>query len=168
MTAHERTGWRDEWPSTWHRQLGRDFPMCDVDGLWFDQLQPVAMLDWKHERARWHPLDASLRAQANLAAGFRSTRCQHGLPFLVIRYRPDDTAPAFQAHAMNAPAAAALTATGTIDGTRHGLEYRNLDAAAFVHLAAHLRALTLPATTKAIAAVAIGTSRARSASRDAA
>lgn len=161
MSAHERNGWRDEWPSTWHRRLGRDFPMCDVDGMWFDHLQPVAIIDWKHEQARWQPHNASIRAQQNLAAGFRSTRCPHGLPFFVMRYWPHDTAPTFQAHAMNDAAVAALVATGTLTGTRLDCPYRDLDAAAFVHLSAFIRGLPLPAVFNAIAGASIGTATSR-------
>jgi len=138
--------------------------MCDIDGM-FDRHQPVALLDWKHEQARWKPTDASLRAIANLANGYRSTRCPDGLPFLVVRYRDDDTAPTFEAHAMNAPAAALLDASGSIDGTADGCPYRTLDAAGFVQLAGRARGLPLPAVVRAIAGATIGTTLAADARR---
>lgn len=149
MTAHERTGWRDEWPSRWHRQLGPDFPMCDVDALWFHHLQPVAIIDWKHHRAAWTTESGSHKAQANLAASVRTTQRPAGLPFFVVAYWPESHT--FRPHAANGLALAALTATGPAEGDHHGLPFRTLTAAGFVDLAARVRGLPLTAAVKAIA-----------------
>lgn len=151
--------------SLMHRIMGRHFPMCDVDSVWFDGFQPVAIADWKDWRRTWTLTgrgSASLKAQRNLAAGFRSERCPDGLPFFVIMYQPgiapEVTQPLTQAasdleveglvyqagwraYGLNAPAAKVLEATGFVEGDYLGCPYRTLGYRGFVHLEAHVRML---------------------------
>lgn len=149
MTPHERTGWRDDWPSAWHRQLGNGWPLCDVDALLYDQRRPVALVDWKLHHARWSPTQASLAAQRALADGYRDERHPDGLPFYVVTYWPADLR--FRPHAMNRPALDLLTASGPIDGNHAGRPFRTLSEAAFVELAGRIRGLPLPDVVRAIA-----------------
>ena len=44
----ERSGWRDEYMSRWHRGLGPDYPMLDVDCVEWRYGRPVAVIDWKY------------------------------------------------------------------------------------------------------------------------
>lgn len=85
MTAHERTGWRDNALSLRHRAWGEDVPMVDVDWMVvdYDRRIPVAVIDYKRglrwqEKASDH---SNLAALAELATGYRS-----GIPFLIVRY----------------------------------------------------------------------------------
>jgi len=154
MTAHERTGWRDEYPSTWHRTLGSDYPMCDVDGLLYHYRKPVAIIDWKRmPGATWRPDDANIDAQRNLANGYRVSTHPDGLPFYVVAYWPH--ADHWRPHAMNAPALAALTGSGRIDGSRDGCAYRTMDSTGWAHFEGHLRGLTAPAVLRAVAGLQV-------------
>lgn len=53
MTAHERTGWRDEGLSRRHREWGFDVPAVDLDFLLleYDASEPVALIEYKNEHA---------------------------------------------------------------------------------------------------------------------
>lgn len=78
----ERTGWRDEWISTRHRQWGWDCPAADIDFLMveYNMGQPVAVVDYKGFQPR--PLDlnsASFKAVSWLAS-------MGGVPFMVVFY----------------------------------------------------------------------------------
>lgn len=53
MTAHERTGWRDQPMSDRHRKWGQNCPMVDIDFLVveYDYCVPIALIEYKNERA---------------------------------------------------------------------------------------------------------------------
>ena len=149
MTAHERTSWRDEWPSMWHRQIGSNFPMCDVDALLYHYLQPVALFDWKRGGTDWSPTEASIEAQCNLANGFSSATHPNGLPFFVVEYWSSDIT--FRAFAINREATLALTATQPPEGNYTGAEWRTMNEAQFVALEGELRGLSSEQVRAAIA-----------------
>lgn len=49
MTRYERTNWRDEWMSKWHRnKLTNSEPMHDIDCIEWRYGQPVAIIEWKY------------------------------------------------------------------------------------------------------------------------
>jgi len=82
----ERSGFRDQEISGWVRGLG-DVPFADLDfiGVTFNQLEPVALIDWKRiqklsDGDSW----ASLHAMTKLA-----DRAQ--LPFFVVGYPAGQT-----------------------------------------------------------------------------
>lgn len=84
MSAHERTGWRDEHYSKRHREeYGFDSPMTDIDCVWveFDTCEPIAITDMKCTNLI-EMSDPSIRTQRRLAD-------LAGLQFYVIRYWPD-------------------------------------------------------------------------------
>jgi hypothetical protein len=87
MSAPERTGFRDEWISQWHRRKLPGFAtLTDIDQVWVecDGIEPVAFVDFKKMRPR--PLEGgALNMQARAA-----DRC--GVPFLIVFY---DETPAF-------------------------------------------------------------------------
>lgn len=78
----ERTGWRDQALSERHRRWGWDCPAVDVDFLFleYDKGQPVALVEYKHERSpaqyASHP---SYQAMINL--GDRAN-----IPVFAVRY----------------------------------------------------------------------------------
>ena len=85
MSTHERTGWRDESISRRHREWGYNCPAVDLDFLVaeYNLGKPVALIEYKHEQARWpnlqHATYRALRELADIA----------GLPFAVVFYRQD-------------------------------------------------------------------------------
>lgn len=87
MSSEERTGWRDEAISRWHRTIGFDCPMVDIDFVVaeYDHCIPVAIIEYKHERANprdfesTHPSIKTLCAMADKAA----------IPFFVVIYSSD-------------------------------------------------------------------------------
>lgn len=85
MTAYERTGWRDEQISRRHREWGYNCPAVDLDFLVceYNVGEPVALVEYKHERAvppsLQHPTMRALRKLADLA----------GVPFMLVYYRRD-------------------------------------------------------------------------------
>lgn len=92
----ERTGWRDQKLSEWHREnLGYDCPMTDIDFLVvdYDRLKPVAIIEYKNEHAKPFTADnanyLALRNLANMA----------GLPVFVVIYTDGITS--FHVDAMN-------------------------------------------------------------------
>lgn len=69
MSAHERTGWRDQEISERHRRWGFNCPAVDVDFLLieYDQGTPVAIIDYKLGLERnISPMAANHRAQQSL------------------------------------------------------------------------------------------------------
>ncbi len=86
MSREERTGWRDERLSAWHRQQGRNLPALDLDFclLEYDGGKAVALVEYKHERAApvWPDTDRNLRALADLAD-------RAGVVALLVRYADD-------------------------------------------------------------------------------
>jgi hypothetical protein len=85
QVKQERTGWRDMRLSERHRHWGWDCPAVDLDFLFleYDKGQPVALVEYKHERAapQWasHP---TYQAIINLG-----NRAQ--LPVFAVRYADD-------------------------------------------------------------------------------
>lgn len=85
MSAHERTGWRDMALSNRHREWGYHCPCVDLDFLVveYNVGEPVALIEYKHERARrpdlQHPTYRAIRTLADVA----------GLPFAVVYYRKE-------------------------------------------------------------------------------
>ena len=91
MTAHERTGWRDQQVSARHRRWGFNCPAVDLDFLMVEYHLgvPVAVVEYKHHLNRdgdqinlEHP---TYRALGSLA----DATTAKPLPFLVVRYWPD-------------------------------------------------------------------------------
>lgn len=86
MSAHERTGWRDQEISARHRRWGVNCPAADLDFLMveYNHGLPVALVEYKHHRVKF-PIDlrhATYRAIRALADGA-------GLPFLLAFYWPE-------------------------------------------------------------------------------
>lgn len=49
MTREERSGWRDEWMSKWHRDnLPNSCPCHDLDSIEWRYGRPVALIEWKY------------------------------------------------------------------------------------------------------------------------
>ena len=87
----ERSNWRDENYSAWHRQLGYDVPWQDIDSLVFeyDAYKPVALIELKNEHAALLKWDApQAKAARNLADGYRDD-AGNPLPFFVVYYKTD-------------------------------------------------------------------------------
>lgn len=83
----ERTGWRDESISARHREWGFNCPAVDLDFLVteYNVGKPVALIEYKHYRARFPELQhPTYRALSALADGY----CEP-LPFLVAFYWPE-------------------------------------------------------------------------------
>lgn len=81
----ERTGWRDLSLSQRHRKWGWDCPAVDLDFLFleYDKGKAVAIVEYKHERAR--PQYASHPTyQAMIDLGTRA-----GVPVIAVRYAND-------------------------------------------------------------------------------
>lgn len=81
----ERTGWRDQKLSQWHRQLGFNAPAVDLDFLLleYDKGLPTAIIEYKNERAQpvslGHPTYHALSTLAEKAE----------IPFFIVRYKSD-------------------------------------------------------------------------------
>ena len=85
MTSFERTGWRDEELSRWHRRLGVNCPAVDIDFLLmeYDHGKVSALIEYKNEYAS--PQYASHpNYQALIDLGDRAD-----LPVIVCRYKTD-------------------------------------------------------------------------------
>ena len=85
MTAHERTGFRDDLAlNDRHRLWGDNVPAVDIDWLLveYDRRVPVALIDYQHAAGS---LDAKLGG-SNLEA-FTRLADMAGLPAFVVRYR---------------------------------------------------------------------------------
>lgn len=93
----ERSHWRDERFSTWHRSLGDEFGMTDCDGgVWAEwkrngpnDFRPVALIEYKHERAlKCDPMDPNRIAikylcnQARIC--FFEVRYEHDFRWLAV------------------------------------------------------------------------------------
>ncbi len=81
----ERTGWRDESVSNWHRKLGYDCPATDLDFLLieYDTATPKALVELKNEHYHHKNLNkATFDAIKNLADMAR-------LPAFVVVYADD-------------------------------------------------------------------------------
>ena len=85
MTAHERTGWRDEAISRRHRMWGFNCPGADLDFLMveYNRGVPCALVEYKHYRAAPVDLRApTYRALLSLAESAK-------IPFFVAHYWPE-------------------------------------------------------------------------------
>ena len=85
MTSYERTGWRDEKLSRWHRTLGVNCPAVDVDFLLveYDHGKASALIEYKNEYAS--PQKASHPSyQALIDLGDRAD-----VPVIACRYKTD-------------------------------------------------------------------------------
>jgi hypothetical protein len=81
----ERTGWRDMNLSERHRLWGWNCPAVDLDFLFleYDKGKAVAIVEYKHERARPQmPLHPTYQAMRDLAD-------RAGVPFFACRYKAD-------------------------------------------------------------------------------
>lgn len=82
-TRNERTGWRDLGLSARHREWGWDCPAIDIDFLEYDRGKAVALIEYKHEKARQQkPSHPSFRALVDLAD-------RASLPCFAVRYAVD-------------------------------------------------------------------------------
>jgi hypothetical protein len=104
MTQHERTGWRDEEISRRHRQWGYSLPAVDLDFVLieYSRREPVALIEYKHERARSIDLShANYEAVRRLANNYRPVSlpffvAMYWTPFFAVRLLPmNETATAF-------------------------------------------------------------------------
>jgi hypothetical protein len=100
VSGFERSGWRDQGISEWHRTLGENCPATDLDTIVnsegmtddsemfcmieYDRHQPKAIIDYKHSRARLDLDQSSVKAQANLAT-------MANIPSFVVMYKSDRT-----------------------------------------------------------------------------
>jgi hypothetical protein len=82
MAKLEKTGWRDESYSKWHRLLGRDLPFQDIDYLLieYDNFMPIALLELKSEHA---PILPNNDPQAKTG---RNTADKLEVPYFVVHY----------------------------------------------------------------------------------
>src|SRR5438270_10554694 len=75
MSSQERTGWRDESFSKWHRTLagpdGRYNKLCmmNIDSIWmeYDSRKPVGLFECKHESAAPVHVDQDANCQTMIA-----------------------------------------------------------------------------------------------------
>lgn len=90
----ERTGWRDQAISERHRLWGVHCTAVDLDLVLVEYhlARPVALVEYKHHRARFEPGHANYRALRDLAD-------HAGLPFVIAFYWPDTWS--FRVHPMN-------------------------------------------------------------------
>lgn len=90
----ERTGWRDQEISGRHRTWGVNCTAVDLDLVLVEYhlARPVAIVEYKHFRAKVELGHANYRALRDLAD-------RAGLPFLIAFYWPDTWA--FRVHPMN-------------------------------------------------------------------
>ena len=95
QSAPERTGWRDEWISTWHRNQHHSLAMTDLDFVCAESAfnTPVAIIDYKKMRKMHlsHPSGA-LKSINNLSLMAR-------LPFFIVFYQEEP--PVFTVEPMN-------------------------------------------------------------------
>lgn len=85
MTAHERTGWRDQQISERHRIWGFNCPAVDLDFLMveYNLGAPVALVEYKDRRARKPDLNHATYRAINQLANIAE------LPFLIAFYWPE-------------------------------------------------------------------------------
>jgi len=82
-TRKERTGWRDQQISQWHREWGYNCPAVDIDFLLVEYNfgKPVALIEYKHNRIFTtcnlnHPTYKAISELANRSR----------LPFAIVYY----------------------------------------------------------------------------------
>lgn len=88
MTAHERTGWRDQEISNRHRQWGFNCPSVDLDFVMVEYNfgAPVAIVDYKHHLSNM-PVTPSHPTMKALGSLYGVNGKQ--LPFFISYYWPD-------------------------------------------------------------------------------
>jgi hypothetical protein len=81
MTSNEQHFKRDAWLSGRHRLWGRDVPAMDLDFILaeYDRCVPIALIDYKHERATINLESANTRTL--IALGDMA-----GIPAYIVRY----------------------------------------------------------------------------------
>jgi len=81
----ERTGWRDLEFSHRHRKWGWDLPMVDIDFLVaeYDKSLPIAIIEYKHEKASIQKTDSSSYKALSFLAD------NSLIPFFLCRYKSD-------------------------------------------------------------------------------
>ena len=109
IVAEERSGWRDEFISKWHRTLGWNAPACDIDCLLtgdgeitenfvmieFDNKKPRALIEYKNCNADIDWKSASIKATRALAD-------MAAIPFFVCVYKKlENDPPVFWVHPQN-------------------------------------------------------------------
>jgi len=102
QSAPERTGWRDQWLSEWHRRQHHSLAMVDLDFVCVEMRysNPVALIDYKFGNVRQLDLtSAAFKGLNNLALAA-------SLPFFVVFYSHD---PVFAAQPINPLAHRELT-----------------------------------------------------------
>lgn len=111
----ERTGWRDQEISGRHRTWGVNCTAVDLDLVLVEYhlARPVAIVEYKHFRAKVELGHANYRALRDLAN-------RAGLPFLIAFYWPDTWA--FRVHPMNDNALRHFDYGGTLCTEREYVE----------------------------------------------
>ena len=110
MTSNERQFKRDAWLSGRHRVWGRDVPAMDLDFILaeYDRCVPIALIDYKHERATINLESANIRTLTALGD-------MAGIPAFIVQYGhshqsgwshffeevPEDSVPWFQIIPLN-------------------------------------------------------------------
>ena len=81
MTSNERQFKRDAWLSGRHRVWGSDVPAMDLDFILaeYDRCVPIALIDYKHERATINLESANNRTLTALGD-------MAGIPAFIVRY----------------------------------------------------------------------------------
>ena len=81
MTSNERQFKRDAWLSGRHRVWGSDVPAMDLDFILaeYDRCVPIALIDYKHERATINLQSANTRTLTALGD-------MAGIPAFIVRY----------------------------------------------------------------------------------
>ena len=107
MTSNEQHFKRDAWLSGRHRVWGRDVPAMDLDFILaeYDRCVPIALIDYKHERATINLESANSRTLTALGD-------MAGIPAFIVRYGhsnqsgwwgevPENSTPWFQVIPLN-------------------------------------------------------------------
>lgn len=108
----ERTGWRDEKLSEFHRRLGWDCPAVDIDFVLveYDRAEVCGMVEYKHEyAAACYPMK-----QSGLLA-LRKVCTEARKPFFIVRYAKDFSW--FKVRPLNRIAIAQLSEWEAVDGS---------------------------------------------------
>jgi hypothetical protein len=91
MTAHERTGWRDQEISNRHRQWGFNCPGADLDFVMVEYNfgAPVAVVEYKHHKSNLipNPSNPTIRAIGSLYSADGQQ-----LPLFIAKYWPESWA----------------------------------------------------------------------------
>lgn len=93
MTAHERSGWRDQEISKRHRDWGFNCPAVDLDFLMLEYYfgTPVALVDYKHHRHH-EGRNVNYRHPSYRAMGQLHDEQGQQVPLFICRYWPESWA----------------------------------------------------------------------------